>query len=106
MARNRLPYFTIFNKSKNSICMKKTSILKTMLLASLFVAGAALYENASAQTSTLGGNTADNCAFTGNSSDHCNASDGTNNLRILKCAPGETSCGYDSPTGPVKNPNG
>ena len=105
MARHRVSYFTIFIKSKNSICMKKTSILKTMLLASLCVAGAALYESASAQSSTLG-NTADNCNFTGNNSDFCNGSDGTHNLKILQCAPGATSCQYDPPTGPVKNPNG
>jgi hypothetical protein len=38
--------------------------------------------------------TATNCAFTGNSSDYCNASNGQQNLRVINCKPGETSCYY------------
>lgn len=38
-----------------------------------------------------------NCAYTGNSSDYCNASDGTHNLKVQNCAPGSTSCSYTPP---------
>jgi hypothetical protein len=41
-----------------------------------------------------------NCTFTGNSSDYCNASDGTHNLKVINCRPGETDCGYNPPTTP------
>ncbi len=41
-----------------------------------------------------GSETANNCRFTGNSSDYCYASNGTNNLKVLKCVPGTTDCNY------------
>ena len=39
---------------------------------------------------------ATNCTYTGNSSDYCNASDGTNNVKVINCAPGSTDCYYNS----------
>jgi hypothetical protein len=35
-----------------------------------------------------------NCEFTGDSSDICFASDGSNNYIVYNCRPGSTSCGY------------
>lgn len=35
-----------------------------------------------------------NCSYTGSMNTYCNASDGTHNLKILRCAPGEGSCYY------------
>lgn len=37
---------------------------------------------------------ADNCTYTGNSADYCYASNGQNNLKVINCAPGSTSCYY------------
>tara|TARA_R100000935_G_scaffold45914_1_gene69103 strand:- start:9176 stop:9385 length:210 start_codon:yes stop_codon:yes gene_type:complete len=37
---------------------------------------------------------ADNCAYTANSADYCYASNGTNNLKVINCSPGSTSCYY------------
>jgi hypothetical protein len=37
---------------------------------------------------------ATNCQYTGNYSDYCYASDGTHNLKVLRCRPGTTSCSY------------
>lgn len=38
--------------------------------------------------------TATNCSYTGNSADYCYASDGSNNLKVINCRPGSTSCYY------------
>jgi hypothetical protein len=69
--------------------MKRKTIIRTILFSALLTVGALIYKNASAQTEAA------NCAFTGSSSDHCNASDGKRNLKVLNCSPGETSCSFD-----------
>lgn len=40
---------------------------------------------------------ATNCTYTGNSSDYCNASSGTQNVKVLNCRPGSTDCSYSLP---------
>ena len=46
------------------------------------------------QASLDPGDTASNCSFTGNSSDYCYTSNGSQNLRVINCRPGSTSCYY------------
>lgn len=36
-----------------------------------------------------------NCSFSGNGSDYCNASSGSQNVKVLECRPGTTDCNYD-----------
>lgn len=40
------------------------------------------------------GTPATNCKYTGNSADYCYASNGQQNLKIINCKPGTTSCYY------------
>jgi hypothetical protein len=49
-----------------------------------------------AQSTTIDGDAdpAANCKYTGNSSDYCYASNGQNNLKVLKCRPGSGTCNY------------
>jgi hypothetical protein len=84
--------------------MKSPKFSQWALMLVLFVASTFYYKNIygnrvsallSADTSDSDG-TATNCTYTGNSSDYCNASDGTHNLKVTNCRPGSTSCGYDT----------
>jgi hypothetical protein len=62
---------------------------KTLLFVLLIVASSAAVHAQVEHEAT-------NCTFTGNSSDYCNASDGTNNLKVINCTPGTTDCFYDN----------
>lgn len=82
--------------------MKSFKFPQMALLLGLFVLSAFYYKSIYAnRASSLvleldSGGTATNCAYTGNSSDYCNASDGTHNLKVINCRPGSTSCYYDT----------
>lgn len=72
--------------------MRKINLLKTfsftMILGTSFLMVQEIYsQNRSLQP-------APNCTYTGNPSDYCYASDGTNNLRVTNCRPGSTACYY------------
>jgi hypothetical protein len=64
--------------------------MKKICLAALAVVtiSAVVYANVGASEE------ATNCTYTGNSSDYCNASDGTRNLKVQNCKPGSTDCSY------------
>ncbi len=76
----------------NPLQMKK--ILMTVFTVLAF--SAAFYAKAT-ETEPVD---ATNCTYTGNSSDYCNASDGTHNLKVQNCKPGSTDCAYDPPAAP------
>lgn len=38
---------------------------------------------------------ATNCKYTGVQSDYCYASSGDQNVKVLRCSPGDTECFYD-----------
>jgi hypothetical protein len=76
--------------------MKKQSHRVKFLSAAILIAGFFVVKGVYAVELV----DAANCAYTGNSSDYCNASDGTHNLKVTNCRPGETSCGYNPPTTP------
>ncbi|MDB9755416.1 hypothetical protein OAB20_03905 [Winogradskyella sp.] len=67
-----------------------TKKLKVVALGVAFLTSGLIF----AQLTHEGDNTATNCTFTGNSADYCNASNGQQNLRIINCKPGSTSCYY------------
>lgn len=80
--------------------MKKQKVLQFAMMLVLFFLGifyyVTIYASRSGTFSVMldTGGTATNCTYTGNSSDYCNASDGTHNLKVLNCRPGTTSCYY------------
>lgn len=85
-------YFT--SKSSN---MKKTNLRKLFAFAALS-AGLIAFNAAHSKTdAAVKPITATNCYYTGNSSDICYASDGTNNWRVYNCKPGTTWCVYSPP---------
>lgn len=61
-----------------------------MLFGASFLIGQEIYS----QNTPIKNGEATNCTYTGNPSDYCNASNGTNNLKVINCRPGETSCQY------------
>lgn len=67
--------------------MKKITLIALTAILTC-VSSVCLYANVSATED------ATNCTYTGNYSDYCNASDGTNNLKVLRCKPGSTDCAY------------
>ena len=64
--------------------------MKRFYLVALTVIGLA----ATAYASVSSGESATNCRYTGNSSDYCYTSNGTNNLKVLNCKPGTSNCYY------------
>lgn len=81
--------------------MKSPKFRQGALMLVLLVSGAFYYMNTygnrmSALFAADTDGTANNCTYTGNSSDYCYASDGSHNLRVLRCVPGSTSCYYDT----------
>lgn len=84
--------------------LHKITTTKNILGAFLVLIIAVASINPIIVTAKQEGEIANNCTFTGNSNDYCNASDGTSNLRVQNCKPGATDCGYDSPTVPIVAP--
>lgn len=81
--------------------MRKSHARQLLAIAALAM-GFFFVSNSFAQVAAVGKVVpAPNCAYTGNSADVCYASDGTNNLKITHCKPGETSCGYEVNPGPI-----
>lgn len=80
--------------------MKKQKFLQFVGVLVFFVLGSFYYVSSYANQGTAvvldTGGEAKNCQYTGNSSDYCYASDGSNNLKVLRCKPGTTSCYYDT----------
>ncbi len=72
---------------------------KVLLLISLFVVSISLGSFTSDPREV-----AANCKHTGNPHDYCYASDGTHNLKVVKCRPGDGDCFYDEPTPPPPPP--
>ena len=68
--------------------------MKKILILSAFVLGLSALNVATANETE---HEATNCKHTGNSDDYCNASSGTQNVKIMECKPGATGCYYELP---------
>lgn len=73
--------------------MKKSHATSILAMA-LFTMGIFVFKSATANAE-VAIIPATNCAYTGNSSDECYASDGKNNYIVSNCKPGSTSCGFN-----------
>lgn len=73
----------------------KKSHAKGILAAAIFTMGLFVFKTATAEEVEIAVVPAANCAYTGNSSDQCYASDGKNNYIVTNCKPGSTSCGFN-----------
>lgn len=75
----------------------KGGMLTFAVVGSLVYFGTAFARTESTSVTLDSGTEAANCGYTGNSSDHCSASDGSHNYQILQCAPSTSGgCYYDT----------
>ena len=70
---------------------------KTFLFTAVAALGITLANLVFAQESLIKDYEATNCTYTGNTSDYCYASTGSQNVKVLACRPGSTDCGYSLP---------
>ncbi len=87
------PMYILYSRRAINLNFKLIKMKKFLVLSAIVLGLSALNVAIAKVTE----HEATNCKHTGNSSDYCNASSGTQNVRVLECKPGATDCNYMLP---------